>query len=327
MKNTPSPTPEILCIGQVLMDCIIKGWDTSALHERVQTADSVTLSPGGDAFNESVVLSRLGHKVKTICVLGHDHAGDLLTKLLADNQIDTSAIIRNENARTPVAPLLVSGDGNRKSINAVLNLENFLDIPSYIFKGVRLVSLASLFRTPLRDSDMIIKICQEAKAAGAILSVDTKLPLQNPTALSDIREALSCIDYLFPNETEAAFYTKKTKYTDMADVFLEYGVKNVIIKTGEKGCFAKNKEETIELPAFDVQAVDSTGAGDNFAAGFLSSVLHGKTFRESLLFASSCAAICVQSVGATSGIKSRKQVEEFQETAHSLFSFYSSDTE
>ncbi len=98
----------------------------------------------------------------------------------------------------------------------------------------------------------------------------------------------------------------------MADVFLEYGVKNVIIKTGEKGCFAKNKQETIELPAFNVQAVDSTGAGDNFAAGFLSSILHGKTFRESLLFASACAAICVQSVGATSGIKSREQVEEFQ---------------
>ena len=247
MKNTPSPTPEILCIGQVLMDCIIKGWDAAALHERVQTADSVTLSPGGDAFNESVILSRLGHKVKTICVLGHDHAGDLLTKLLADNQIDTRSIIKNENARTPVAPLLVSGDGSRKSINAVLNLEDFLDVPSSLFEGVRLVSLASLFRTPLRDSDMIIKIFREAKAAGAILSVDTKLPLQNPTALSDIREALSCIDYFFPNETEAAFYTNRN-IPIWRMCFSNTGLKMSSSRPGKRAALPKTNRRPSSFP-------------------------------------------------------------------------------
>ena len=56
MKSAESfQTPEILCIGQVLMDCIIKGWNAASENTRVQTADSVTLSPGGDAFNESVI--------------------------------------------------------------------------------------------------------------------------------------------------------------------------------------------------------------------------------------------------------------------------------
>ena len=86
-------TPEVLCIGQVLMDCIIKGWNSASYKERVQTADSVTLSPGGDAFNESVVLSRLGHSVQTVCVLGNDLARDILTNLLTDSGICTTNII------------------------------------------------------------------------------------------------------------------------------------------------------------------------------------------------------------------------------------------
>ena len=97
----------------------------------------------------------------------------------------------------------------------------------------------------------------------------------------------------------------------MAEVFLNYGVKNVIIKTGQNGCFAKNHKISLSMPAFRVNAIDSTGAGDNFAAGFLSALLRGSSFKNALSFASACAAICVQSVGATSGVQSRAQAEKF----------------
>lgn len=304
-------TPEVLCIGQVLMDCIIKGWNSASYKERVQTADSVTLSPGGDAFNESVVLSRLGHSVQTVCVLGNDLAGDILTNLLTDSGICTTNIIRNNAVHTPIAPLLVDADGNRKSINAFFCLDDFLQISHSLFKKVQIVSLASLFRPPLTCPEIITKICRDAKASGAIVTADTKLPLQTPVTLDDIKEALSYIDYIFPNEEEARFYTKKKDYADMAEVFLNYGVKNVIIKTGQNGCFAKNHKISLSMPAFRVNAIDSTGAGDNFAAGFLSALLRGSSFKNSLSFASACAAICVQSVGATSGVQSRAQAEKF----------------
>lgn len=310
-KNYQAP-PEVICIGQVLMDCIVKGWDPAFCQERVQTADSVTLSPGGDAFNESVILSRLGHHVQTICVLGYDLAGEMLENLLQRNGVNTDKIIKSGQARTPVAPLLVNADGSRKSINASSHLSDFLaDFPeASLFKDVRVVSLASLFRAPLTDMNTILTICREAKKAGAIVTADTKLPLINPVKISDMADFLPYIDYIFPNEFEAEFYTEKTDYSEMINVLLDHGVKNVIIKAGAQGCYAGNAHEFFHVPAYPVNAVDSTGAGDNFVAGFLSSLLNGCDFQSSVRFATACSAVSVQSVGAVSGVTDREQVEK-----------------
>jgi sugar/nucleoside kinase (ribokinase family) len=97
----------------------------------------------------------------------------------------------------------------------------------------------------------------------------------------------------------------------MADAFLERGVRNVIIKLGPRGCFYRNRDESICLPAFDIEAVDATGAGDNFLAGFVSGIIRGKSDREALSFANACGAICTTAVGAGTALRSREQVEDF----------------
>ena len=97
----------------------------------------------------------------------------------------------------------------------------------------------------------------------------------------------------------------------MAEVFLQYGVKNVIIKLGGKGCYFRNKEISYSLPAYMIKAVDATGAGDNFLAGFVSELLHGGTVEEALRFANACGAICTTAAGSSAGLKNREQVLEF----------------
>ena len=86
--------------------------------------------------------------------------------------------------------------------------------------------------------------------------------------LDDLHDSLHLIDYITPNEDEARHFSGKEQPEEMADTFLGYGVKNVIIKLGGKGCLFKNAEERMILPACEIQAVDATGAGDNFVAGF-----------------------------------------------------------
>ena len=97
----------------------------------------------------------------------------------------------------------------------------------------------------------------------------------------------------------------------MAEHFRSLGVKNVIIKTGEKGCTVSGEKGQFSMPACDVNAVDSTGGGDNFVAGFISALLHGGSLRECCQYGTACAAVCVQSIGATTGVKNRESVEEF----------------
>ena len=115
---------------------------------------------------------------------------------------------------------------------------------------------------------------------------------------------------------EARYYTGKADADAMAETLLAWGVRHVIIKLGAKGCLLKTPKKTIRLPGYAVSAVDTTGAGDNFAAGFASEILRGGTEEEALLFANACGAVCTMAVGAGTALKSREQVLQFmKETA------------
>ena len=137
---------------------------------------------------------------------------------------------------------------------------------------------------------------------------DTKLPNFRFLTLADIRESLPLIDYITPNEDEARYYTGKKDPEEMADVFLGLGVKSVIIKLGGKGCYFKNETISLHLPPCNITAVDATGAGDNFVAGFASEILRGADPVTALHFANACGAICTTAVGAGTALKSREQV-------------------
>ena len=162
-----------------------------------------------------------------------------------------------------------------------------------------------------------------------LVFADTKLPNFRRLSLDDIENLLPMIDFITPNLDEAEHYTDKSRVQDMADVFLEKGVKNVIIKMGADGCYFKGRgtasagnmgsdtegagSETLEfrVPAFTVDTVDATGAGDNFIAGFASEILRGSDIKKALQFASACGAICTTAVGAGTALTGRSQVEEF----------------
>jgi len=128
-----------------------------------------------------------------------------------------------------------------------------------------------------------------------------------------VASSLPLIDYITPNEDEARYFTGKSSPEDMADTLLRLGARHVIIKLGSKGCLMKTKDKTVRLPAYGIQAVDATGAGDNFAAGFASEILRGAADEEALRFANACGAICATQVGAGTALRSREQVLRFME--------------
>ena len=168
--------------------------------------------------------------------------------------------------------------------------------------------LGSLFRAPFDDPEIIRAVTGAARAAGQLVIADTKLPNFRFLTLEDVRDALPDIDYITPNEDEARHFSDREDPEDMADVFLDYGVRNVIIKLGSRGCLLKNREKSVRLPALPVRAVDATGAGDNLVAGFVSELLRGAAPEEALRFANACGALCTTAVGAGTALKGRDQV-------------------
>ncbi|MDO4960966.1 MAG: carbohydrate kinase family protein [Eubacteriales bacterium] len=297
----------IVCAGQALIDCIISGGEAG------DVAENISLNPGGEAFNEASVLAALGERVYLSSAIGSDHAGMILQNEAQNSGI--TVLNQNYSGRTPVSLLDVDSTGNRKSrVSRVHELKGYIPALPGAVEGERIdfVTMASLFRPPFLDPGVCFDFASAAKSMGAMLLADTKLPKGNDPKLSEYADVLGILDYITPNETEAEHYTGYSEPERAAEVFHSYGVKNVIIKLSDKGCYVSPEKETaFYIPAFKVKVVDGIGAGDTFAAGFMHSLVKGKNLQESAFYASACAAVSVTGTGGASVIKSEKQIEEF----------------
>ena len=332
-------------MGMALVDSIIKGFDPEPVSASGFCAQSGSLNVGGEAVNEAVSAARLGMKTGIVCALGEDGAADMILSQLQKDGVDTVGVLRSADHPTPVTTMFVNSDGTRKSITNASHKYNFhpeLHVPA--FTCSRALILGSLFRAPFNDPKIIYSVVSEAKKAGQIVVADTKLPNFVKLSLADIADSLPLLDFITPNEDEAKYYSGKTDPEEMADVFLSYGVKNVVIKLGAKGCFFKNAKTSFFLPAFPIEAADATGAGDCFVAGLTCEVLRilseeadeesfgrgtgagaelpsedatisldilESRYRDILLFATACGAICTTKIGAITALRDRSQVIEF----------------
>ncbi len=307
-------TPELICVGTALVDSIIKGFDPEPISASGFRAVSGSLNVGGEAVNEAMAAAKLGVRTAILCALGEDQAGDMVSGALERCGVGLDLIVRSAEHPTPVTTMFVNDDGTRKSITNEAHRYNFHpERYSEKLAGARALILGSLFRAPFDDPEIIRSMLSAAKEAGQTVFADTKLPNFRFLKLDDIRDCLPLIDFITPNEDEARYYSGKTEPAEMAGVFLDYGVRNVIIKLGGKGCYFRNREGELFLPPCEIDAVDATGAGDNFVAGFAAEILRGAELPEALRFANACGAICTTAVGAGTALKSREQVLAFLE--------------
>lgn len=306
-------------VGTALVDSIIRGFDPQPVSASGYRAESGALAVGGEAVNGAVAAAKLGLRTRILCSLGADAAGDVIAAALERAGVDTGAVLRSAEHPTPVTTMFVREDGTRRSVTNAAHRYNFRpERYAERFASSRIVTLGSLFRAPFDEPEVIRAVLTAAKAQGSVVFADTKLPNFRKLMPDDLRDSLPLIDYLFPNEDEARYFSGETKPEAMADAFLRRGVKNVVVKLGGDGCLLRNERETIRLGAYDVDAVDATGAGDNFIAGFAAALLRGENHEEALRFANACGAICVTAVGASAALRDRGQVEAFLKT-HQLF--------
>ncbi len=296
----------VLFAGQALVDCIFFG-----MEEKSQRVESITLAPGGEAYNGAVNFSRLGGRALLHCGLGRDVPGRLLETGAREAGVDLRAVVYREDAATPISGLFVDPDGERKSYVSRANDLPFFR-PTLGGLSVAAATMSSLFRPPFLDPEICLSFARQVKESGALLLADTKMPRGADPGLSDYRALFSLLDFITPNETEAAYYTGYSDPRSSARALRELGVGTVIVKLGEKGCYVLPEAgEDFFLPAIPGPVVDGIGAGDSFSAGLLLRLLEGAPLREACRFATACASLTVAHRGATGGIQSRRQVEEY----------------
>lgn len=287
---------DVICAGQCVIDCITRGKELKPYRKDVYRAENIILNLGGDASNEARALAAMGYRVSIVCGLGHDLAGDVILQQLEKKGVDTSRVTRTE-CPTPIADIQVATDGSRLSINSgATRLSGYVIRPEDA-AGARVLSLASMFRPPLEDPETVFRMVKAAKDSGSVICADTKLALSEAVRTENYRDVLALIDYFFPNEKEAAYYSGEDSFPRMAAVFRDMGIRNVVIKAGADGCFASGEEGEFSLPAVPVNVVDTTGAGDSFVSGFISGILEGASFMDCARLALKRAAENITHIG------------------------------
>lgn len=304
---------DVICIGAAVVDIPLQPVNRNIFDIESYPINRIAMTIGGDAINEATIISRLGHKTALMSRIGKDVAGDFILKACQEEDIDIESLSINDYVDTSINVGLVTEDGERTFVtnrNGSLWKTDINDVDFSRFIEARLLSMASIFNNPLLNGKSLVKIFKKAKEANLIICADVIKPRLGEK-LEDIQEALGYVDYFFPNYDEACLLTNERDLDLIADCFLACGVKNVVIKNGKNGCFIKTVEKAYTVPAVPgIRPIDTIGAGDNFVAGFISAILEGKEMVECAQFANATAAIAVQSVGATTGVISRKQVED-----------------
>lgn len=303
---------EVTCLGILVADVVGKPIDTYPERGRLQLVDRMELHSGGCAANTGVSLAKIGVKTAVIGKVGNDGFGDFLVQVLQKHSIDTRGVKRDEKEATSATMVMVHSDGERSFLhyigaNAALRLE---DVDMDIVRESKVLHVAGALVMPGIDGEPTAELLRRAKEMGIITSFDT---VWNTSSgwMNTVKPCLPYVDYMIPSIEEAKMLTGREDPKDIAQVFLDHGVKVVGLKMGERGCYIRTADVRLAIPRYQVQAVDALGAGDAFAAGFLTGVVKGWDLEQTGRFANAVGALCVTALGATTGVRSLEETLEF----------------
>jgi ribokinase len=304
--------PKITTIGDVNVDLIARIDKMPGLGKQVITQD-FQAHGGGCSANFSLSCARLGTDVQLFGKVGDDVFGRYVLLELEENKVDTGNVLLT-NKKTGVTFAMVQGIERSfitfRGENAAFCLDD-IDI-SKIYADI--VHLPSYFLMDGLRYDYI-RLIDVMHAAGIRVSFDTGWDPRGfvDETVGPLLKILPRVDLFMPNIDEARNILKLSrgaKPEKAAGLLVDMGVKTAVVKMGEGGCWVADRDTSEYVPAFKVKVVDTTGAGDNFAAGFISAYISGRTLRQSAVIGSATAALKIGGVGWPAYPK-RSQVNEF----------------
>jgi len=275
--------------------------------------DTIRMSAAGTAGGTGLVLQRLGASVHSIGAIGQDPIGDTLLALLDREGIDTSRIVRLTDVQTSASVIPVRPNGDRPAwhcigANGALTLEH-IDLGS--IEGLDHVHLGG---PEFLGGPAAGELLADAQARGASTSVDVLAP-GDPDLLAWISDCFAHTDYLLPNDEQVLGFTGETSLEAGAKALVALGVGCVAVTQGAKGALVVTADEVIEVPAYSIEPVDTTGCGDAFSAGFLRGISLGLDLRGAAELGCAAAAQVAQGVGTDHGDYDLGSVQEFAATA------------
>jgi ribokinase len=290
--------------------------DITAQTERLPQAGEtvlgkgITFSAGGKGANQAVAAARAGADVAFIARVGADHYGETAILDLEREGIDCRGVTLDSDSATGMASITVDQYGENCII--VASGANARLSPQDIEKNCDLIAEAGILliqlETPVETVEAALR-CAKKHQTKVILNPAPALPLSS--------DLLKLVSIITPNEGEAELLTgipieNINSLEKVADKLQAFGMEAALITLGANGVFLSNHEITKLIPAFQVKALDTTGAGDVFN-GVLAACLGkwGFSLESAVFHAAAAASLSVTRPGAQSSIPRFKEVQQF----------------
>lgn len=302
----PAGRRRIVVVGSCNMDLVVRAPRLPLPGETISGTGFQCL-PGGKGANQAVAAARLGGAVSMVACVGRDGFGEQMCVGLAADGIDLSQLRRHAGLPTGIAVITVGGDGANSIVlaagaNAALSAQDVAQAEPLIAHAALLVCQLEV---PLPTVQAAIELAARHHTP-VLLNPAPAVPLD--AAL------LSRVDYLVPNETEAALLAGQPVHDvqsarRVAAVLREQGARHVLLTLGAGGVWLESEQVRQQVAAPRVQAVDTTAAGDTFIGGFAARLAEGASLLDAVRFGQSAAAISVSRFGAQASIPHRAEVD------------------
>jgi sugar/nucleoside kinase (ribokinase family) len=291
-------TINVLCIGDVMLDVIARiNVSPQKINFGSDTASRISTSSGGAAGNVAAWLTRTDARSTIVSHVGDDPAGAaIVAEFDALGVSHGDLVIQGETSGVVV--VLVDSSGERtmfpdKGANSRLTVTDLPDLGA--FQAVYISGYALL--NPLAR-DGVLEMIEKIKADGLPIYFDpASVGAMTDVADKELHNWFSMMDVLFVNEEESIYLTGSVEIERALDYLLDFS-QVVVIKRGSAGAIAKARGfDSISLPAVAATVIDTTGAGDSFAAGFIASYSKNHDLTAALQAGGELAAGCVAIVG------------------------------
>ncbi len=299
---------DAVCLGILVADVIARPVVRLPKPGSLGLVDEIGLRGGGCALNTGTALTRLGLSVACAGKIGTDALGDFLLGLLDDRGVDRALVLRDAAAPTSATVALVDGAGERTFLhvpgaNGSLRADE-LDVDRVL--AARALHVAGALVLPALDGEPTAELLAEAQLRGVMTSLDTVWDATG--RWNRLEPSLPHLDLLCLSGAEARALSGEREPAAAAAWARARGTGTVAIKLGADGCYVESGEFAGPVPAPRVEAVDSTGAGDAFAAGLIYARLQGWPLERAAGFANAIGAAATTAVGAGEGLPTLEEV-------------------
>ncbi|EPS68794.1 fructokinase-like protein, partial [Genlisea aurea] len=309
----------IVSFGEMLIDFV-----PTVSGVSLAEAPGFLKAPGGAPANVAIAVARLGGKSAFVGKLGDDEFGHMLAGILKENGVSAEGVNFDTGARTALAFVTLRADGEREFMFYRNPSADMLLTPQEL--NLDLIRSAKVFHygsislivEPCRSAHL--KALEIAKEAGALLSYDPNLRLPLWPSAEDARERILSIwdkaDLIKVSDVELEFLTGSNEIDDESALSLWHpNLKLLLVTLGEKGCRYYTKSFRGSVGAYQVNTVDTTGAGDSFVGALLSKLVDDHSIiedesmlRDVLKYSCACGAITTTKKGAIPALPSPDQV-------------------